>query len=1081
MDEKLQSLKKEITELKADLQSTKNLLGTKINSLKLEKEQLKKRNKELEDIFATLPDAIIYTNKKDEIISVNASFTKIFGYHPDEVKQKPIHILYKNKISNKKVPENKDINIRNGIHEKTCFKKNGEKIISQTTVASIKNETGLYHAKLYIIRDITEQKQTTDDHIRVQKRYETMAKNFPNGAIFLFDKGVRYKMVAGKALEPVGLKSEYCIGKTVYELFPEKVHRIAGPADEAIFQDQKVYYEIEYQNRIYANWGVPIKNDAGEVIEGLIYAVEITDLINKKHKLEESEAKFASIIENINALVFELVTDTSISYISPNCTDFLGYKPYELLGKKLYDFIHKDDIEKLQQLFTNYSADENNHKSIEYRIKQKNGNLRWHFVNISRLKDKQDKTVSLVGVARDISEQKEYEEDLQFQSLLLKNISDLITATDLQGNIIYVNEAVSKLQKREKEKIIGTNVQSFGDDPEVGASQTEIIENTRLTGKWRGEVVNYDANGEPMILDCRTELVYDEAGKPKFMIGISTDITKRKQFENELQMSNAHFTSLLRNPKQYAIYRIKTDKNYSKTEVIKVSPSLTDMLGISTRKLHRFNSWFDNVKPDDLHILNESIYQAQTPPFELDQQIRIVHPAYGDRWLYLRANGIPFEDNPAKFEYANGIILDITEQKKAEYALKEKNEEYEAVNEELRQTNEELIYAKEQAEESDRLKSAFLANMSHEIRTPMNGIIGFAEMLRSTSLSETKREYYINIINKSCNQLLAIINDILDISKIETYQVKIFSNKVNINEIINDLLLSANEQMPEKNITVLANKTLPDDACEIITDEGKLKQILNNLINNALKYTVEGSIEFGYTIKSDQIEFYVKDTGIGIPKDKQKIIFERFVRGENYLTGKHGGTGLGLTICKAYIELLDGRIWLESQIDIGTTFFFTIPYNPSKKLQNTNDQALLQETTNEKKLALSMEKQEHQLLHILIVEDEEINSFYIEEILTDYNVKVSHANNGKEAVEIFTSNQDIDLILMDIKMPIMDGYEATQNIRKINNEIPIIALTAYTMSSDRKKALQAGCNDHIPKPVKPDKLIEVIKKYLNIK
>lgn len=1072
MDEKLQNLRKEITDLKAELQNTKQLFGTRISALQAENEQLKKNNKELDDIFTILPDAIIYMKENNEIINVNATFTKIFGYSINEVQGKSINILSR---SNNQSMQN----IENGIHDKTYFTKSGKKIITQTIITSFKKASNTFSTKLYIIRDITDQKKTREAHSRVQKRYETMATNFPNGAIFLFDKDIRYKMVAGRALEPVGLKPEYCQGKTVYELFPEKVHRIAGPADEAIFQDQKVYYEIEYQNRIYANWGIPIKNDLGEVIEGLIYAVEITDLINKKHKLEESEAKFGSIIENINALVFELIPDSTISYISPNCTGFLEYKPYELLGKKLYDFIHTDDIKKIKELFVNSNPLENNDKTIEYRIKKKNGNWRWHFVNVSTLKDRQNKTTSIIGVARDISEQKEYEQDLQFQSVLLKNISDLITATDLQGNIIYVNEAVSKLQKREKEEIIGTNVHSFGEDPKIGASQTEIIEHTRLNGKWRGEVVNFDANGQPIILDCRTELIYNDTGKPKFMIGISTDITKRKQFENELQMSNAHFTSLLRNPKQYAIYRIRTDENYSKTEVIKASPSLSDMLGIFSQNLYRFDSWFDNVIPEDRQILNESIYQAQSPPFELDQQIRIVHPEKGDRWLYLRANGIPFKNNPAKYEYTNGIILDITEQKNAEYALKEKNEEYEAVNEELRQTNEELIHAKEQAEESDRLKSAFLANMSHEIRTPMNGIIGFAEMIRSTSLSEKRREYYINIINKSCNQLLAIINDILDISKIETDQVKVFSNTVNINQLINDLLVLAEEQMLGNNITISANKALPDDACEIITDLEKLKQILNNLINNALKYTVDGSVEFGYQMKPDEIEFYVKDTGIGIPKDIQKTIFERFVRGENHLTGKHGGTGLGLTICKAYIELLGGRIWLESQIDVGTTFFFTLPYN-RQNLQ-PDDKDFQQKTPKRKTTAVSEQMKEQNLPHILIVEDEEINSFYIEELLNDYNVEISHANNGKEAVDIYSNNQNIDLILMDIKMPVMDGYQATRNIRKINDTIPIVALTAYTMLTDRKKALQAGCNDHITKPVKPDRLINVISKYLNIK
>ncbi len=336
------------------------------------------------------------------------------------------------------------------------------------------------------------------------------------------------------------------------------------------------------------------------------------------------------------------------------------------------------------------------------------------------------------------------------------------------------------------------------------------------------------------------------------------------------------------------------------------------------------------------------------------------------------------------------IARDITKQKQIEY---------------------ELIEAKEKAEESNQLKTAFLQNMSHEIRTPLNAISGFSGMLNKPELSEEKRESFVSIIQNSSKQLVSIVSDILTISSLETNQEKLHIDKVCINNIIVDLLAIFKQQSQNQNISLYAKQQLNDKQSEIYTDKTKITQILSNLISNALKFTHEGSIEFGYTLRQAlssvgepveevteqrllsgvEVEFYVKDSGIGINPELHEKIFERFRQADNSTNKKYGGTGLGLAISKAFAELLGGKIWVQSEIETGSTFYFTIPYKPVNKIYKINT---------------SIEQNEN-FKTILVAEDEEYNFLYIEELLLDIacsdfsgNLKLIHAKDGKEAVEI---------------------------------------------------------------------------------
>jgi PAS domain S-box-containing protein len=381
-----------------------------------------------------------------------------------------------------------------------------------------------------------------------------------------------------------------------------------------------------------------------------------------------------------------------------------------------------------------------------------------------------------------------------------------------------------------------------------------------------------------------------------------------------------------------------------------------------------------------------------------------------------------------------------------------------------KKTEIELQKAKEKAEESDRLKSSFLANMSHEIRTPMNGIIGFSQLLEDDELPKEKRKAFIEVINTSTNQLLTVINDVIDLAKIESGQLTINSVTVNLHQLMTNLLITHEIERKLKNkfdIQFIINEDFKPEESNIESDFIRLRQIIGNLLSNALKFTNAGTIEFGYKLQNDFLVFYVRDTGKGIAKEKFSIIFERFRQEEESPTRRFGGTGLGLSISKGLVELLGGKMWLESEISMGSCFYFSIPY-----ISTIN--SVIDNIKQSKPFELSILNNKK----ILVAEDVDLNIEYIIELLESTKVELLIARNGKEAIEVFKNTQDIDIILMDIQMPILDGYAAVGEIRKLNSKIPIIAQTAYAFAEDKQKCLDSGCNDFIRKPFMKQELLE---------
>lgn len=462
------------------------------------------------------------------------------------------------------------------------------------------------------------------------------------------------------------------------------------------------------------------------------------------------------------------------------------------------------------------------------------------------------------------------------------------------------------------------------------------------------------------------------------------------------------------------------------------------------------------------------------------QAMQFFHPG---PWVNLKEDGsvVPFEKHPVISTLHSGIPLinkvmgvNNLKSEKLVWLLvsaiprfrREGSEPYEVFTTitditQLKETEIELKKAKEKAEESDRLKSVFMANMSHEIRTPMNGILGFAELLKTPELSGESQEMYVDAIRSSGKRMLSIINDLIDISRIEAGQTEIRKESTNVPALLRELMLFFRPEANSKNIHFRSNSELPVNFT-IDTDKTKLAQVITNLLKNALKFTPDnGTIELGSKTDNNELLIYVKDNGRGIRKELQEKIFERFRQGDQ--AESHEGVGLGLAISKAYAEMLGGRIWLESEPGSGSAFYFTVPAVEIKETRELNE--------------LSREKESSPEMCILVAEDDEISYTLIRESLKRKGIHTCHARNGREAVDLIKNIRNISMTLMDIKLPVLSGLEAAREIKKIRPEMPVIAQSAYISQADIRQALDAGCDDYITKPIDISILLNKIEKY----
>ncbi len=456
------------------------------------------------------------------------------------------------------------------------------------------------------------------------------------------------------------------------------------------------------------------------------------------------------------------------------------------------------------------------------------------------------------------------------------------------------------------------------------------------------------------------------------------------------------------------------------------------------------------IHQEDLPEILEHYQNLRNLKNPVNAEFRLLFEDGSVKWI--QNNSIPHYEN-GRLVKIDGVNIDVTSRKETEH---------------------QLIDAKEKAQESDRLKSAFLANMSHEIRTPMSGIIGFLDLIHAPGTSNEEEELYYKMVKKSSARLLSTIDDIVEISKIESGQIKIHLDLIDVQ---NELFFLHNFFEPEANENNIELKlNLPKNSSPdfLISDKIKFRSIITNLIKNAIKFTTKGFVEFGYTKDGNSFSFFVNDTGVGIPQNRIHAIFDRFVQANLNITRAHEGSGLGLSIARAYTELLGGEISVKSEENKGSRFIFTLD-------NNEKNYASIEKINPGKKLTERKAKEKQ--LNILIVEDDEINWSFINTLLKKENHNTCRASTGQEAVQIMRDNKNIDLILMDVKLSDMDGIKATRLIREFDREIPIIAQTAYSFSDNYEKIMDAGCNDYLSKPIKAKELLTKINDnvFLNAK
>jgi PAS domain S-box-containing protein len=633
------------------------------------------------------------------------------------------------------------------------------------------------------------------------------------------------------------------------------------------------------------------------------------------------------------------------------------------------------------------------------------------------------------------------------------------------GRIIDVNQFLSEMLGILKENFLEKTIWEIGFFQNIIDSKDKLLElkQKRFT-QFEGIPINHDF-GRRLEVEFVSNIFFNR-GK-EFISCVIRDITERKRDKTALIESKNLLTNILESIHD-AFFALDDEfvvTYFNNAAEIFLHQKRDDVIGRNLFEV--FPEARGSVfEANCLKANQEKIFMTFEEFFGIEP-----YKEWYDVRIYPQEKGISV------------YFLITTERKKAEEALfiqKEKielqNYEYEVLNEDLTETNKALIIAKEHAEESDKLKTAFLQNMSHEIRTPLNGIIGFSGLLNNENLSKDEIKEFSTNIKQSGNRLIEIVNNVLDMSKIETGQAHNVNKPIFINDVFSDLLTFFSRSAEAKNICL--NYHNPEDKyISIYSDEAKLNQILANLINNSIKFTKTGRIDFGYEIKSQPsegfkpsegsavIQFYVKDTGIGIDLEFYNRIFVRFSQVESSVGRNYEGAGLGLAICKGLVELLGGKIWFESEINKGTTFFFTLPYKPvestSESIAKTSE-LLVKSITGK----------------ILIAEDDLLSFIFLNSLLSKSGYIVIHAENGKEAVEMVKTTTDIDLILMDVRMPVMDGMEATRQIKLIRPELPIIAQTAFAYPDEINNILAGGCIDYINKPVEKEKLNILLDKYL---
>ncbi len=1033
---------------KDDIQNTTyefNILQIENELLKEELLNTQKSLLKSESLFnCFLENTPIYVYLKDEetrAIKLSRNFETFLNKPLDEILGKTMFDLFPNDLAKKMVEDDKIALLKGKDVIVEEFFNNKHYLSYKFPV--ILNEDTKYLAGFTI--ETTERKQIESELKENEEKYRTLVENLTDSIVIYEEGKIIYTNNESLKLLKIN-NDEELLGKPVLQYVHPDSHEIVIERMKQTAISNNVLPILEEKLIRPDGTSVNVEIKAIPIVLGNRKVVQliIHDITERKHYEETLKTK-EQIIRSIFDLSFSFVGLLSpegiLLDVNKTALDFIKINLDEVKGKYFWEtpwWSHS--IEVQNQIKTHIQLASKGETIIDETIHiAKDGSQHIIEYSLRPVFDDNNYLIYIIPEGRDITENKLAQEKLEESKEKYRGLSEATFES------IFISEKGICIEQNLSAKI------NFGysDEEAIGRYGTEWIVpedrekvmNNMMAGyekPYEVTALRKDGTTFPCVLLGK---MMNYKGKQVRVTSLS-DITEQKIAEDALKTSQIKYQELFEaNTDGITIFELK-NQDEPIFKIIDMNENAAKMLGYSKEEM-LLKTPFElekDINPQKLKMRETDLLEKGFSNFET----KLFHKNGKEIDVEIKVKIINYSQQIALMN----IVRDITERKKTEL---------------------ELLTAKLKAEESDNLKSAFLANMSHEIRTPMNGILGFAELLKEPDLSTNKQNEYIEIIERSGNRMLNLINNIIDISKIESGLMEVYYSEVDINEKI---IFTHDFFIPEaanKNILLKINTPLQSNDAIIKTDKDKLYSILTNLVKNAIKFTEKGIIEIGYKLKEDYIIFYVKDTGVGIPLNRHKAIFERFIHADIKNKSAYQGAGLGLAITKAYVELLGGQICVESKEGIGSSFYFTIPYIKYSYPPDLNSTipTEFQKSFFDKKLK------------ILIAEDDETSDLLITTLLNTVSTDILHTTNGTEVINIMKSNPDIDLVLMDINMPELNGYEATKQIRLFNKKVIIIAQTAYALLGDDVKALDAGCNDYIKKPLDNKILKQLIKKYFD--
>ncbi len=758
-------------------------------------------------------------------------------------------------------------------------------------------------------------------------------------------------------------------------------------------------------------------------------------------KVINSENKYKHLFKNIPIGIFTANDQGKIESINAQMVEILGSSsPQASMQFNLFTLPTLGGTELLNDLKECLYNGKTFFKQYEYTsMWNKKSYLKTHMLPFKR-----KGRTCILAIVEDYSKQHESEARLRILSQGVNNSPASIVVTNAQGKIVFVNKKYTEVTGYSFDELQGKTpgiLNSNFHNKKFYEKMWTTIHNGK---EWVGEFRNKKKNGEIFWESAMISTLKDEKGQITNFMAIKEDITNKKAVEKELKFKTQQLTGLVDNTPDSICFKGENGEWVLANNAVLSVFGLegVDYQGRSNEELATLsesatNYLMEDLKSDDLAWQKKGLLKFETEIIKSDKEK-----------ITLEVIKFPLFHTTGERKGMVSIGRDVTSRKKHEHELKE---------------------AKERAEEADTLKSAFLANMSHEIRTPLNAILGFSGLMADYNLDKDSVTRFINIIQVNGKQLLTIIDDILLVSKLQVNQIKVVTAEFELEQVFSKLHQHYTQELSilsEKKIELRIRRGEKNSQVVVKTDRDKFQQIFSKLIRNAIKFTTEGMVEFGFDLKeNEQIVFYVKDTGEGISEEKQEIVFKRFRQADDSTTREYGGTGLGLSIVKGLIDLLGGDLWLESEKDKGTTFYFTIPL----ELIEVNEMPVIEE----KDIINWASKK------LLIVDDVDESLLLLTEVLKPSGIQVFTASAGAQAVQLFKENPDIDLVLMDIQLPGMNGIETTTKIKKINPNVPIIMQTAFGQDGYEQKREDLGCEDILFKPINFENLFAKLKRFLS--